>query len=591
MRQALKLAVTILAMGLAAPALCAQQAETVRPVEIEIKRLNSEWARLAAAGQAEAALAVVLKTLPLAEEADGPHSDRVGHYLLRAGALYLQTGQRVRAEAAYARALAIFEREYGQRLPAWGCYIPAYLAKLNNNLLAELDAKIANYERAVACYEATPKPGNAISADAAFELAYYYRYRRERHDLVAKATPLLDRWIPIVERDLGPDRYELAKLLRARAEIYAANGDTATERTLRLRALDVLSRGPGPAKGEQDKLEEEGNQLLALMNKYRGRNLDETYVDYQARYLAVMERTKGPTSSFATSAREELARLREQFPNWRPASEAAPVRQAAAPPNPPRPAPESGGGGRVVQAAGQAGKPVWPVGMETGNLYFVISSNTDGTYTQEDVVPIMVAAQSAPEAVERVRRAHLQWLPQSYQGRAVHARLIEAGECKGPAWGAVVTGSVVTQKRFVWGGGCGKTPAQAIEAAFAACRKHGPLNCDTNGTEWLEITLALSGRSSWSGKYCFSNCIPGARNNFGSFNAFTQGPYEISPIEGMADAIAKLGKACRNQPCYLTTPSVRCFDEAAPDVRVAKCTDTRLTPEGYPGPIRRDPER
>ena len=308
--------------------------------------------------------------------------------------------------------------------------------------------------------------------------------------------------------------------------------------------------------------------------------------------MAVVEQIENPASGITASARAHLASLREQFPNWRPPSEAArapaPVRQAAVAP---APVPAGGGGDRVEHAPppGTGVKPVWPTGMETGNLYFVVSGNTDGTYKSEDAVPIMVAAESAAEAVERVRRAHLQSLRGGYEGRAVHARVIEAGECKGPVWGAVAANSVEEKKGFAWGGGCGKTPAQAIEAAFAACRKKGPVNCDTVGTTYRErrqVILALSGRSSWSGYYCVTGCTPSPPNNFGSYNAFSEGSYALSEIEGEADAIAKLGKACAGQPCYLTTTTVRCFDQTAPDVRTAKCTDARLTRQGYSGPIR-----
>ncbi|AOX99735.1 hypothetical protein BJP62_04245 [Jeongeupia sp. USM3] len=341
----------MLSMGLCAPALAAQQTESVRPVDVEINKLDWESDRLKKAGQYDAAIVASRKALQLAEEADGASSERVGHLLTRIGSLSLAKGDRTDAKATYKRAFAIFEQKYDPRLPAWSCYIPALIASLSDSL-PELDAKIAYYERGVACYEATPKPGNANSVEAVFQLAYYYRYRPERADLMAKAAPLLDRWIQIAARDLGPDRYEVARLLRGRAEIYAAAGDTANARALRLRALAVLSAGPGAAKGDKAKLKEEGQVLLALMDMHRRSNIDETYVGYQARYAAVLEQTEGPASKLTISAREQLAYLREQFPNWRPPSEAspapapapapAPVRQAAVP-APLKPSPEPAG--------------------------------------------------------------------------------------------------------------------------------------------------------------------------------------------------------------------------------------------------------
>lgn len=330
MGQALKLAVAMLAMGWGAPAFSAQQAQGIRPVDVEISKLDWEWDRLVKARQYDAAIAVMLKALQLAEGADGANAERVGHFHTRLGSLYLSKGDRVSAAAAYRRAFAIFDLKYGQRLPGWSCYIPALLAQLSR-----LEAQIPYYERAVACYEATPKPGSPSAIDAVIELAHFYRYWPERTQLVAKAGPLIDRWIPIAVRDLGPDHHEVAELWRGRADAYQAMGDKAGARAARLRALDILSRGPGPARGDKAKLKVEQNVLVSLKGMYRPDDIDETYVGYHARYVAVVEQIENPASGITASARAHLASLREQFPNWRPAGEAAPapapVRQAVAP--------------------------------------------------------------------------------------------------------------------------------------------------------------------------------------------------------------------------------------------------------------------
>ena len=350
MGRALKLAVAMLTMSLSPPAISAQQAESVRPVDLEIDALKWEWDRQKKAGQYDAAIAAALKAAQLAEGADGGTSERVGHLLTYAGSAYLGKGDRAGAKAAYKRALPIFEQKYGQRLPGWSCYIPALIASLSDSL-PELNAKIAYYERAVACYEATPKPGTANAVEAVVQLAFYYRYWPERADLLAKSASLLDRWIPIAARDLRQDRRELAQLLRERAQIYAMQGGRtdANARALLLRALAVLSAGPGPAKGDRAKLKEEGQVLLSLMDMARATDLDETYVGYQARYLAVLEQTEGPASRLTISAREQLADLRERFPNWQPPGAApvvtpvaTPVRQAVMPPAPVKPSVGSG---------------------------------------------------------------------------------------------------------------------------------------------------------------------------------------------------------------------------------------------------------
>ncbi len=82
-------------------------------------------------------------------------------------------------------------------------------------------------------------------------------------------------------------------------------------------------------------------------------------------------------------------------------------------------------------------------------------------------------------------------------------------------------------------------------------------------------------------------CMPSEDDSFGSFNVFTANALlSTNRINGMQDAISKLGKQCDGRPCFYTVPSLRCYDTTPFDQIAEKCTDTRLTPSGYNGSIR-----
>lgn len=572
----MKFVVAVLVAGPLSSPLAAQEPNA------EIAAVRDEWVKLHNAGQYDAAIAVAQKRLRLTEQVHGIDSPQAANAANTLALSYHGKRDLTNAEIHYRRALTGYEK-LGLVKDNWP--LCRTLNSLSDVAYARLDMESAARlaERALSCSESLLGPADSMTRAHLFDLMEAYNYPSSRPDLAAKADLLAQRWVPTLERVKGVDHIDVARLLREQGRALATRNDRAGAKAMRKRALAIAATQRDPAKPDGERLALEERLLLDLTMAYRTSEIDADYAGYQARRLAILERTKGAGAPETVALRGRVAELRARFPE---PSAAAPVRQAAV-----TPAPVAGGSDRIEHAppSGATGKPVWPAGMETGNLYFVVSGNTDGTYKMEDALPIMVAAADAAEAVERVRAAHLQSLRGGFKGRTVHARVIEAGECKGPVWGAVAANSVEEKKGFAWGGGCGKTPAQAIEAAFAACRKKGPVNCDTVGTTYRErrqVVLALSGRSSWSGYYCVTGCIPSPPNNFGSYNAFSEGPYDLSEIRGEADAIAKLGKACGGQPCYLTTTTVRCFDETAPDVRVAKCTDARLTRQGYSGPIR-----
>lgn len=226
---------------------------------------------------------------------------------------------------------------------------------------------------------------------------------------------------------------------------------------------------------------------------------------------------------------------------------------------------------RPVTNANDSVRPIWPSDMEPGNIYFVVESGF------EQDAPIMVSASSGQEAVARVQaaRANDRYLrPATYQ-------LLAGWECIGPAWGAVVSNAGGSR----WGGACAKTPAAAIEGAFAGCRQENPQsqNCELE----VSVVLALSGNTSWSPGIS-SGGHNGLRGRFGSYNAQTwMEQYTQSPVKSMQQALTGFDKACADgRPCYKTSSNMGCIHTTPHSETLEKCMDRKLTPAGLSGSIR-----
>jgi hypothetical protein len=213
----------------------------------------------------------------------------------------------------------------------------------------------------------------------------------------------------------------------------------------------------------------------------------------------------------------------------------------------------------------------------------------------------MVTARSQQEAVDRVSRAYeteRMKRPNVSSIPSGRFSVMPNGECIGPTWGAIVTNySDANQRSWFWGGGCGKTPAEAIEAAFAACAQKRPPGCEngpSTSPAGLNVHLALSGSTSWDGGYCppGASCDPSTYTRFGSFNAWT---YHYnrgrSYVNNARDSIEKLGKECDagsdpSRPCYTLSTKIKCYNDT-PIPQLGKlCTDAALTRNGYTGPLR-----
>lgn len=385
-----------------------------------------------------------------------------------------------------------------------------------------------------------------------------------------KAAAQYERAIALIETEKGADAKELMGPLQDLANAtHLLRDDVKSEASL-LRALEIAEK-----RESRYTIDAITRSLHVLGNDYLRNGNAAKAVPVLEREIALLEKS-------GTAKPETLAAARQLLDKARPRTVArkdAKAAPAAVPNAAAKPAPRSG---------------QWPSDMEQGNLYFVVEVPDAQLWRR--VIPIMVSATSAQEAVNRVALAHKTMLDKTISKGEQHSyMLVEDGACIGPTWGAVVSNARnpphPAKTQLVWGGGCGTTPASAIEAAFAACLKRNSSGCDhkPNDDHWWgpNVSLALSGRSSWNGTLCGGTCMPGEDDGFGAFNAFTGNALlNVNYIESMQDAIAKLGKQCGGRPCFYTSTTVKCYHETPFKDIAEKCTEKRLTPNGYTGPLR-----
>lgn len=422
----------------------------------------------------------------------------------------------------------------------------------------------AAFARAVAIQERLPRKGDPSLSFYIMNLAAACEGQRAWD----RAAVQFERVVALIENDKGAESGDLVMPLHSLANAYHMQRNDAKSELALLRALEIAER-----LNSRYSIDAMTGSLHVLGKEYVRRG--DT-----AKAVAILEREIDLLQKSDNAKPEALAAARELLDKARPKTAV------------------KGGEKRVaVPAAGakQTGKAgIWPSDMEPGNLYFAVvgpHSKWPGR-----IVPIMISATSGQEAISRVELAHKTMLDKTIsKGMDRSYALIEGGECIGPTWGAVVSNYRAPphpgKADLIWGGACAKTPALAIEAAFAACKKKNTLGCDHKPMEdyWWgpNISLALSGSTSWSGSICGGTCMPGEDDSFGSFNAFTGNAFiNENYIESMQDAIAKLGKQCKGRPCYYTNPTVKCYGETKFNEIADKCTEKRLTPNGYNGPIR-----
>jgi tetratricopeptide (TPR) repeat protein len=447
----------------------------------------------------------------------------------------------------------------------------------------EFPQAIAAIGHAVEIQENLSTPDDSVLSSYLSHLASAYADQRDW----ARAVAALERVITQKERDHGPESYRLVDTHHNMANALYMLGDSARAEVHLLRAWSIATerRAGHSLKGLAHSLHFLGEHYLRTGNAAKAVPLLE-------RELAFLQQAEGIAPEKISAARELLDRSRRQAGTQTPVATSS---QTSI-----RPAPSA-----TVQAAGSStaakATSIWPIDMEPGNLYFVVEVPRADERSWSPR-PRMVSAESATEAIRRVEQAHRRMVEttniDSYKASRQYV-VMDGGECRGPSWGAVVvnfrTHSDPAQSRQVWGGGCGKTPQLAIEAAFAACRKRDSQACDRKPGEdyWWgpEVSLALSGRSSWGGFICGAGmCAPSDHDAFGSFNVYTSNPNaSFNHIQGMQDAISKLGKQCNGRPCYFTHVTQRCYDTTHFDQVGEKCTDKRLTPGGYSGSIRGTP--
>ncbi len=258
--------------------------------------------------------------------------------------------------------------------------------------------------------------------------------------------------------------------------------------------------------------------------------------------------------------------------------------------SPPATKPPAGGAttGTVV-STGQGGSR--PVGVEAGNLYFVQAEYPGEVGLNKDTAPMMFAAIDSQTALSAIRQFHLKRYPSG-----TPPLLTVRGECTGTSsWGAVVyyrdEGSAATKwaKKHRWGGGCGATPAAAILSAEQACiSRGGSCNANRQANALVYVDLAHSGAAPWLAAWASE---PSAYMSWGAIGATTRMHDNASYVDSPADAIAKLGKVCAGnygpRPCFFVSTQWReCLMKYDRSDQAGRCTETRLTPQGFTGAVR-----
>lgn len=427
----------------------------------------------------------------------------------------------------------------------------------------------AAFARAVAIQEKFPSGKNSGLAYYLMNLASAY----EGQGAWGKAAEQYERSIIVRQQAEGMDSGALVMPLRSLAYAQHRDGQTLRAEAPLFRALDIAVM-----RNYQSDIDAITRSLNTLAVDYLNQGSPDDAVSLLERALERLQGNKTVSSESVVTLSQLLERSRKNL--FR--STAKSVKAAS----------ES-------KAKPEGASSRWPVDMEPGNLYFLVEV-PHPKYTRR-AIPLMVSAVSAGEAISRVERAHAKALENTFsRGEARPYKLIENGECLGPAWGAVVSNTLdrpyPASDEYVWGGACATTPALAIKAAFMACQQKNPAGCDhppdagqDRAGRWSGpvISLALSGSTSWSGNICPAGCLPSDDDGFASFNAFT-GNVALSGnrIQGRDDAIAKLGKQCGNRPCFYTITTLGCYFNTSSDDIAEKCTDTRLGPSGYSGSIR-----
>lgn len=555
------------------------------------------WLALYQAGRFDEAATMAQARVKRLEESDGLVSEAVAKALDPLALSLRAKGDLAGAGSQYIRVIEIYEQlkidtpaVCGALKSVGGVLFESLWRSPTFTALQDNVVKV--HINALQCYESMSGPEDYGTIRTLFDLFRVYAYASERTDFVIRTAELVQRWQPIIEGKLGPDRIERARFLQVQGALHLKRKAPEQARAAYRRALSIAAKPIDPAKPDRERLNLENDLLTELGLLTRPGSVDSEYMGWQARKLLIYQTLYGPSHSYTTKQQEFLATMKARYPNMPVPDPSlptpAPVSQAAVKSADIQAAAPKSGNETVLQASAEAtraAKPVWPSDMEPGNLYFLES--IEGKQ-QGDLV-LMVAATSAQEALQYAKDSRRKFL----LGTARYAtgdynlehRLIEGGQCIGPIWGAMVA-NWSSKGAVVWGGGCGKTPALAIEAAFAACEKNRESGCNKSSDDLYDkprISVALSGSRPWSG-YC-STCTPAAEERMGSFNSWSVNRYATdSYMSNAKEAIAQMGKWCDEGSCFQTIDDWFCR-ENTPD-----CVDLRLTPNGLSGP-RRKPKR
>jgi CHAT domain-containing protein/tetratricopeptide (TPR) repeat protein len=282
--------VMVLAIGLAAPSVKAQQSDN-------LASLNQQVVALYGAGKYAEATDVAKRSLAVAEQQYGPEHPAVSTALNNLAMLYGTQARYAEAEPLYKRSLAISEKVVGADHP--------FVAVAINNL-ATLYANQARYaeaeplvRRALAIRE---KELGRDHPDVAVTLNNLASIERDLGRYEA-AEPLYERSLEILERALGPDDRRVATALDNLGQLYREQGRYTDAATLFARAIGIAEKALGPDHHDV------GIPINDLAGLYSDQGRYSDAEPLYKRALAITEKSIGPDHPGVGTALNNLAAL------------------------------------------------------------------------------------------------------------------------------------------------------------------------------------------------------------------------------------------------------------------------------------------
>jgi MYXO-CTERM domain-containing protein len=217
------------------------------------------------------------RLVTLRERAPGPNGTDLGFALDVLGALVRTKGDYPRAEAIFARALAVYQKAFGPNDVRLGPTLLniSFIARQRGDSSRALQID----ERVLASYEHGYGPEDPAFLQVLYALEEI-RLERKEFSLV---EPLLQRNLAIVSKVNGPESDEAVSVLTRLGVVHEDENDDAGAEPLYQRVLAIREKADGPSHLAVADL------LLRLAGLYRRRGDDAKALAFYGRALTIYE--------------------------------------------------------------------------------------------------------------------------------------------------------------------------------------------------------------------------------------------------------------------------------------------------------------